>query len=398
MAIVIGLMSGTSADGIDAALVQIEGSMQATRVQLRAFHTTAYSPGLREAVLRASDPRTGTVDLLCRLNAALGEAFAAAAIDVAARAGLPMDAIDLIGSHGQTVHHLPAPMSLGGYTVRASLQLGEPCVIAERTGVTTVADFRPRDLAAGGEGAPLAPYAHYLLFRDDERTRVVHNIGGISNVTVIPAGGALEQVYAFDTGPGNMPIDAVVGRLTGGRETCDRDGQRASRGRVCHPLLEALLAHPYLARTPPKSTGRETFGDAFLDDVDARAVRAGIGADDLVATVTAFAAATMLDAYRRFILPRYPRIEIVLCGGGSHNPALVGQLREGLSPAICRSSDDFGFPADGLEAVIFAVLAYETAWGHPTNVPTATGAQRPVILGKMVPGRDGWTRGPFPPC
>lgn len=364
------------------------------QAQVRAFQTYPFSDEMRETILQASDPSRGTVDLLCRLNVALGEAFARAASDVASQAGIPLTAIDLIGSHGQTVQHLPQPTVCGGYLVRATLQLGEPCVIAERTGVTTVADFRPRDLAAGGEGAPLAPYVHYLLFGDVALTRVVHNIGGISNVTVIPASATLGDIFAFDTGPGNMLIDGIVRRLSGGQEAYDRDGQRAFRGRAHRPLVEDLLGHPYLARMPPKSTGREVFGQVFLDDIWARASHIGISDDDLVATVTAFTAATMIDAYRRFILPRYPLVEVVLCGGGSHNPALIRPFHEGLSPTRFRSSDDFGIAADALEAVIFAVLAYETVCGHATNVLTATGAQGRVILGKVVPGWKGWTGWP----
>jgi anhydro-N-acetylmuramic acid kinase len=395
MPLVIGLMSGTSADGVDAALVRLEGSARLTQVHVEAFHTYPFPPGMRQAILAASEPRTGTVDLLCRLNVALGELFAEAAMAVAEHAAIPITAVDLIGSHGQTVHHLPQPSPLNGYCVRGTLQLGEPSIIAERTGVMTVADFRPRDMAVGGEGAPLAPYVHYLLFGDAQKTRVVHNIGGISNVTVLPAGGTLADVVAFDTGPGNMPIDAMVGRLTGERETFDRDGQRASRGRVHQGLVQELLAHPFLARTPPKSTGREAFGAIFVDDLLARSRRMGVAGDDLVATVTAFTAATMIDAYRRFILPQHPGLESVLCGGGSHNPALADPLRRELPQIVWRSSNAFGISPDALEAVIFAVLAHETMCGHPANVPAATGARRAVLLGKVVPGRHGWGKLPW---
>jgi anhydro-N-acetylmuramic acid kinase len=383
-------MSGTSADGVDAALVHVEGSAQATQVRLQAFLTHPFPPGMRQTILAASAPRTGSVDLLCRLNVALGEVFAEAAHAVAQRAGVPMTAVELIGSHGQTVQHLPEPTPYHGYTVRATLQLGEPCVIAERTGVMTVADFRPRDMAAGGEGAPLAPYVHHLLFADSQRTRVVHNIGGISNVTVLPAGGSLADIMAFDTGPGNMLIDAAVARLTQGREAFDRDGQLASRGRVHGPLVAALLSHPFLRRQPPKSTGREAFGEAFLEEVWRRAEGLGVMGDDLVATLTAFSAASMADAYRRFILPRYPCVEGVLCGGGRHNPALIAQLRRDMPQVAWLTCEAFGIPAEALEAVIFAVLAYETVGGRPANVPSATGAHRPVILGKVAPGREGW--------
>jgi anhydro-N-acetylmuramic acid kinase len=390
MPLVIGLMSGTSADGVDAALVQIEGSARATRIRLQAYHTFPFPPGMREAILAASDPRTGTVDLLCRLNVALGEVFAEAALEVARQAGITIGAVDLIGSHGQTVQHLPEPAPLGGYPIRATLQLAEPSVIAERTGVMTVADFRPRDMAAGGEGAPLAPYVHDVLFGDAHRTRIVHNIGGISNVTVLPAGGELADMLAFDTGPGNMPIDGAIGRLTGDQETFDKDGARARRGRVHQPFVEELLAHPFLRRPPPKSTGREAFGAAFVDQVFARGVELGVMDDDLIATLTAFTAATIADAYRRFVLPRHPHVESILCGGGGRNPTLTAWLRRELLEVEWRMCDDFGISADALEAVIFAVLAHETICGHAANVPTATGARRAVILGKVMPGRDGW--------
>jgi anhydro-N-acetylmuramic acid kinase len=370
--------------------VQIEGSARSTRIRLEAFYTFPFPPGMREAILAASDSRSGTVDLLCRLNVALGEIFAEAALEVARQASIPIGAVDLIGSHGQTVQHMPVPSPLAGHSIRATLQLGEPSVIAERTGVMTVADFRPRDMAAGGEGAPLAPYVHYVLFGDAHRTRIIHNIGGISNVTVLPAGGELMDVLAFDTGPGNMPIDGAIGRLTGDRESFDKDGARARCGRVDQALVEELLAHPFLRRLPPKSTGREGFGSVFLDQVFARAMELGVMGDDLIATLTAFTAATIADAYRRFILPRHPHLESVLCGGGSRNPTLTSWFSRELREVEWRVCDDFGISADALEAVIFAVLAHETVCGHAANVPTATGAKRAVILGKVVPGRDGW--------
>ena len=390
MPLVIGLLSGTSADGVDAALVRIDGGARPIRPHVEAFQTFPFPASMREAILAASDPQTGSVDLLCRLNVALGEVFAEAAVAVARLGGVTVEAVDLIGSHGQTVHHLPQPAPIGGYSVRATLQLGEPSVIAERTGIMTVADFRPRDMAAGGEGAPLAPYVHHALFADAQRTRLVHNIGGISNLTVLPAGGSLEDVWAFDTGPGNMPIDGVVSRLTANRETFDRDGGYAARGHVSTAVIEALLTHPFLDRPPPKSTGREDFGRLWLDHVFARAAELGLGDADLIASVTAFTAATMVEAYQRFVLPRYPEVESVLCGGGSRNPALVGWLRQDLPEVSWHSCDEFGLSADALEAVIFALLAYETIRGHATNVPTATGARRAVLLGKVVPGREGW--------
>jgi anhydro-N-acetylmuramic acid kinase len=391
MPLAIGLMSGTSADGVDAALVQIADDAGSIHLDLHGFHTLPFPAGMREAILTASDPRTGTVDLLCRLNVALGEVFADAALEVSRRAGIAISKVDLIGSHGQTVQHLPEPSPLGGYPICATLQLGEPSVIAERTGVMTVADFRPRDMAAGGEGAPLAPYVHYRLFSDVECPRVVHNIGGISNVTVLPAGGSLGDVLAFDTGPGNMLIDGAVSFLTRGQQLFDKDGVRARRGRVHQPFVGELCAHPFFGRHPPKSTGREAFGGAFLHRVLARGLEQGVSGDDLIATLTAFTVMTMAEAYRNFILPHHSAVESILCGGGSHNPLLTSWLRRELHEVTWRMCDEFGVSADALEAVAFAVLAHETVCGRSANVPSATGARHEVILGKVVPGRDGWT-------
>jgi anhydro-N-acetylmuramic acid kinase len=390
MALVIGLISGTSADGVDAALVRIDGGAQASGIRLEASLTYPYPAGLREAIWHASEAHTGSVDLLCRLNVVLGEVFAEAALAVTRQADVALHAIDLIGSHGQTVQHLPQPSALAGYAVRATLQLGEPCVIAERTGVTTVADFRHRDMAAGGEGAPLAPYGHYLLFKDAQHTRVVHNIGGISNVTLLPAAGSLADVIAFDTGPGNMLIDGLVSLLTQGREPFDKDGQWARQGQIHHAWLRELLTHPFLRRPPPKSTGRETFGKMVVEELFRRSIQLALSPADVLATVTAFSAATMVDAYRRFILPRHPHLEGILCGGGSRNPTLIGHLRQELPEVTWRSSDEFGLSADALEAVIFAILAYETMAGRPANVPSATGARHAVVMGKIVPGQEGW--------
>ena len=390
MPLVIGLMSGTSADGVDAALVQIDGSAHAPCIRLHAFQTYPFPEGMREAILAASDPQSSTVDLLCRLNVALGEVFAEAALAVVREAGISISAVELIGSHGQTVRHLPEPSPFCGYPIRATFQLAEPSVIAERTGVTTVADFRPRDMAAGGEGAPLTPYVHYLLFSDAQRSRIIHNIGGISNITVLPAGGDLTDVLAFDTGPGNMLIDGAVSRLTAGREAFDKDGVRARRGQVHRPLVDELLTHPFLPRQPPKSTGREAFGAVFLEEVFARGIELGVLGDDLIATLAAFTVAAMADAYRRFVLTRQARVESILCGGGSRNPTLTAWLRRELPDIDWRLCDDFGISADALEAVTFAVLAYATVRGQAANVPTATGARQAVVLGKVVPGKDGW--------
>lgn len=377
---VAGLMSGTSADGVDVAIADIGPR----GVEVVAFGTVAYPAALRRQIFRLFRPETARIDDLCHLNVVLGEVFAGALLRVCRTSGVRLDSIDLIGSHGQTVYHIPEGRRWGRRRVRSTLQIGEPCVIAERTGIATVADFRPRDVAAGGEGAPLVPYVDYLLFADTRRSRAVQNIGGIANVTHLPAGGGIADVVAFDTGPGNMVIDRVAHRVTRGRRAYDAGGRLAARGRVSETLLAELMRHPYLARRPPKSTGRETFGTPWADAVYDRARRGRIAPRDILATVTALTAESIAEAYRRHLGGGID--EVILCGGGARNRTLVNRLQARVAPAKVLRTDDFGLDADAKEAVSFAVLAYETMRGRPGNVPAATGARRPVILGKIVPG------------
>ena len=379
---VVGLMSGTSADGVDAALVDVRPP--GTQVEVLAFETYPYPRALRAAVLAACRSDTGRVDDVCHLNFAIGEVFADAVLRLARRARVPLRSIDLVGSHGQTLYHIPAGRPLGGRRIRSTLQVGEPSVIAERTGITTVADFRPRDIAAGGQGAPLVPLADYLLFRHPRRTRAVQNIGGIANVTLLPAGCDESGVLAFDTGPGNMILDRLAQRLTAGRLSYDKDGRLASRGKVNRTLLAELLRHPFLRKRPPRTTGREEFGSQFADALLDRSRRRGLAPRDLMATAAAFTAACIADAYGRF--SPAPVDEVILCGGGSRNPVLVGLLTALLAPARVALTDDFGINADAKEAVSFALLAARTAWGLSGNVPSATGARAGVVLGKIVPG------------
>ena len=376
---VAGLMSGTSADGVDAAIVDIGPR----GVHLVAFDTFPHPRAVREQIFQCFDPSTARVDDLCHLNFVLGEVFADAVIHLADESGVPLRSIDIIGSHGQTVYHIPEGRRFGRKVIRSTLQIGEPSVIAERTGITTVADFRPRDIAAGGEGAPLVPYADYFLFRDRRKGRAVQNIGGIANVTFLPPGAAADRIIAFDTGPGNMMIDRIAHHATGGRASYDAGGRLAARGQVNERLLAELMRHPYLRRRPPKSTGRETFGAHFADAVYRRARRRRLPTLDILATVTAFTARSIADAYRRF-LPAMPD-EVLLCGGGARNRTLVGRLRDELRPARIAPMDDFGLPARAKEAVSFAILAYATVHGIPNNVPSATGARSQVVLGKIVP-------------
>lgn len=383
---VIGLMSGTSGDGVDAALVSIEGGGHALKVAPRASLTLTYPPALRERLLAAA--ADGGVAEVCRLNAALGEWFALAARRVARRAGLPLAEVHLIGSHGQTIHHLPKPVREPGVgMVRSTLQIAEPAVIAERTGVTVVADFRPRDLAAGGEGAPLTPYVHYLLLRHAGRSRLIVNLGGISNVTYLPAGAPLDAVRAFDTGPGNMVLDALVRRLTAGRLAMDRDGRMAARGRVDAELLTTLLAHPFLRRTPPKSTGREEFGEPFLRRIVEVQRRRRRPLEDILATCALFTAMTV-GAARRWLAG--PVDEVLVGGGGARNRTVMTDLAAVFAPVPVRTFEEAGWDSRGFEAVAFAVLAHQTIHGECANIPSATGAAHPVLLGTIVPSGPDW--------
>jgi anhydro-N-acetylmuramic acid kinase len=382
---IIGLMSGTSVDGVDAVLMTIRGSGLATCVQVLAHDTFPYPPLLRTDILAASDPVTSSVDLICHLNFAVGACFADAALAIADTAGVVIDNVALIGSHGQTIYHIPIASDTPRRQV-STLQIGEPCLIAERTGVTTIADFRPRDMAAGGLGAPLAPYGHYLLFADPTRPKLVQNIGGIANVSVL-ASPDIMRTLAFDTGPGNMLIDAAVEHATGGAQHYDVDGRIAAQG-VVHPdLLSTLLDHAFLSQPPPKATGRETFGAPLWQTLLRRAEACQLAPEDIVRTCTAFTVESLLLNYERFIFPQWAIDEVVVCGGGAVNPVLMTHLRARLAPTAVTTPEDYGYPNAALEAMIFAVLANETWHGNPANIPCSTGAQHPVVLGKIIPGR-----------
>ena len=377
--LVVGLMSGTSADGVDAAVVEISSR----KVQLLAFDTFMYPASLRRQILGLCRPESARLDDICHYNFVLGEVFADAVIKLCSKSGIALDSIALIGSHGQTIYHQPHGKRYGRKMVRSTLQIGEPSVIAQRTGITTVADFRPRDMAAGGEGAPLVPYADYVLFKHKRLTRAVQNIGGIANVTFLPGGCTQDDIIAFDTGPGNMVIDGIVRLISGGRKRYDPGGKMAARGTVNKRLLNELLRHPFFRQRPPKSTGREDFGTDFAERIYRRAGKKGLADADIVATVTALTAKTIAQAYRRFgaAMPD----ELILCGGGSHNRTLVEMLHAEMPDVKMLSTDEFGISVDAKEAVSFAILAWATIKGMASNVPTVTGAERPVILGKIVP-------------
>lgn len=367
----IGLISGTSADGAEAALCRIRGTGAAVRLKLVAHIRSPFRPALAERIRRAN-----TKQELSELNVLLGERFASAALRVIVQAGLTPSDIDLIGSHGQTVAHLPRPLSRHPST----LQIGEASVIAERTGIPTVCDFRTRDVAAGGQGAPLVPYADWALFRKPGVHRAFQNIGGIGNLSVI--GDRLEDTLAFDTGPGNMLLDELARRVSSGALSCDLNGSLSRRGRVIPALLEQLLRHPFLLRPPPRSTGREGFGEALAEDLWKRGRRRPF---DLMATALAFTVEATARAYERYVLPNFRLEGIYVSGGGTRNPRLMSALRSRLSTTSVASLSTLGFPEEAKEAACFALLASECLSGSPQNVPSATGARHPVILGKIVP-------------
>jgi anhydro-N-acetylmuramic acid kinase len=317
----------------------------------------------------------------------LGEAFAAAALALIHEAGLTPPRIDLIGSHGQTIYHAPhPPVSAAGLpAVPVTVQIGSGAIIAARTGITTVYDFRVADLARGGEGAPLAPYVDYLLLGDSEAL-AVQNIGGIGNVTVIPRGQGAAGVFAFDTGPGNMLIDALATRVSHGELQYDVAGALAAQGVPARALLDDALEDPYFARRPPKSTGREDFGTTYAAEFHARAASLGLSDADILATATALTARSIADAYRRFVLPVTPLDAVLLCGGGARNHTLRRMLAAELAPLPVGRVEARGLPGDAKEAIAFAVLAYETAYGRPGTLPATTGASEAAVLGAVAPG------------
>lgn len=378
----VGLISGTSADGIDAALVEVTGAGLTARLRLIAGLTRPIAPPDRDELFQIFDPPVATVDRICRFNFRLGECFADAALAVIERAGLTPAEVDLVGSAGQTVWHIPAPHG-------ATLQIAEPAVIAERTGLPVVADFRVADIAAGGHGAPLVPYFDLVAYRNPSRSRAVQNIGGIGNVTYLPAGcgpdtmGA-QMVIAFDTGPGNMVIDGVMQALSGGKEAYDRDGAMASRGRPDQRWLAELMADPFFSQPPPKSTGREVYGRPFVARLLEQARGRGLSAEDTVATVSALTADSIVRAYRDFLVPRAGLDEVVLCGGGSYNLFLRRRITAALGVPVL-TSEDVGVNGKLKEAMAFALMASDAVAGLTTNVPGATGASGPRVLGKFVP-------------
>ncbi|WP_134685664.1 anhydro-N-acetylmuramic acid kinase AnmK [Brevibacillus migulae] len=378
MGYIIGLMSGTSLDGIDAALTRIEGSGMETKVELIDFLTLPFSNEIKREIMAGTSPELSNVQLLCSLNVKLGELFADAVEAICRKNSLPFSQLTAIGSHGQTMYH--QPMQEGKY-VPSTLQIGEPAIIAYRTNTLVVSNFRTMDMAAGGQGAPLVPYTELILYRDEQKSRLLQNIGGIGNVTVIPKGAAGDDVYAFDTGPGNMIIDELCRMLFD--LPYDKNGELAAQGTVDQALLASCMRLPFLTQSPPKSTGRELFGKHFVE----RLVRAfaHVSKHDLLATMTMFTAASIAESYKQFVFPKQHIDEVIIGGGGSYNLTLLRMLRERLGEN-CRvlTQEDLGFSSEAKEAIAFAILANETLHRLPGNLPSATGAREPVILGNLT--------------
>lgn len=378
--LVVGLMSGTSVDGIDAVLLRVREAGPATRFEQLAYVERPFPAAVRAMILRNSLPATARIDEVTRLNMLLAHLYADAVKAVARRARVAMDRIDLIGCHGQTVHHLPGRHRIAGKDVRATLQLGDVSALATLTGITTVGNFRTADMAVGGQGAPLVPYFDWLMFRSAERPRILVNIGGIANITVLPAGCAASDVVAFDTGPGNMIVDGLMKRLYGRRY--DRGGKTAASGKPVAGLLRWLLAHPYLRVRPPKSTGREVYDERFLSELLQRAK--GAAHADIIHTAALYTPLAIHDAYRRFVQGAMTVDEIIVSGGGAKNAFFMDALNGLFCDARVSTADAVGMSGDAKEAICFAILANETVHGNAANLPRVTGARRPVVLGVVA--------------
>ena len=383
--LVLGLMSGTSADGIDVALARISGAPPHLNAKLLGHTSSKFPTALRKEILRVAEQHPISAGELSQLNFRLGEVFADAALAACRKFRISPKRIGLIGSHGQTIFHQGKPAPYLGHATSSTLQIGEPAVIAARTGLTTVGDFRPADIALGGQGAPLVPYADYLLYRHEKLGRVSLNLGGIANITVIPAAAKPQQIIAFDTGPANMLMDALVAHFTKGRQGFDKGGQLALKGRDIPLLNSQLLKEPYLYEPPPKSTGREYFGEEYLQKLLQLGRKYRAKPNDLIRAATWFTVVSVRLAIELFVLPKTKVHQLIVSGGGANNPLIFSFLSEFYRPhgiEVLKSSH-FGIPIDAKEAFAFALMAYETFHHCPSNLPSATGARGPAILGKI---------------
>ncbi|MCU5375971.1 anhydro-N-acetylmuramic acid kinase AnmK [Bacillus cereus] len=376
---IAGVMSGTSLDGIDVALVHIEGSGVGSKVELIHFTTVPFCNDIKNEIQQALSIKNSNVQLICSLNFKLGLCFANAVKEVCKEANFPLEQLDVIGSHGQTIYHQPKQ---DGTMIQSTLQIGEPAVIAYETKTTVISNFRTMDMAAGGQGAPLVPYSEIILYRHQTKNRLLQNIGGIGNVTVIPSQLSEKSVIAFDTGPGNMVIDEVCQRLF--QLSYDQNGKVAKQGVVVEEILTFCMNHPFLKMSPPKSTGREQFGEEFVSELLKRFEKHS--KENILTTVTMFTASSIVYHYKEFILPYYEIDEVILGGGGSYNDTLVEMIRYGLKEEKCALflQEDIGYSSEAKEAIAFAILANETYHRNPSNVPSATGATQTVVLGNIT--------------
>ena len=381
--IIIGLMSGTSADGIDIAVCDINGKPGNMTATIIAAETYLYERDIRQRILDCCDPQSSHVDKIAQLHVDLAEIFASCIHQLLESSGNTTRDIDLVASHGQTLWH----NVLENGSVSASLQITEASVIAERTGITTISNFRARDIAAGGQGAPLTGYVDWLLLRHPVKWRAIQNIGGMGNVTFLPPLNTDHTMpIAFDTGPGNALLDTAVAHFTNGNKTYDKDGILAKQGRIDEEWLDEMLRHPYYERSFPKTTGRELFGTQAAMQLIDEGKQRSLGDTEIIATLTALTATNIADAYKRFAPAQVH--EVILGGGGQHNPVMRGLLTELLAPAVVRTHEDIGMNSDFKEALVFAVLAYETWHGRPGTLPSLTGAQHARILGQITPGSN----------
>jgi len=378
---IVGLMTGTSADAVDATLVSFRGlDLESTHSVMRSVESPL-DPALRKEILHVAAAETVAPERMLRLDQALGECYAATVLELLAGAGCAPQEVDAIGMHGQTVRHVPRAEGAGQ---ALTLQLGSAAVLAERTGIAVVSDFRSRDTAAGGEGAPLVPRVDWWLFRSPRESRVLLNLGGMANVTYLPRGGEVGDLVGFDTGPGNVLLDALVAIMSPG-ESFDEGGRRAGRGRVADALLEELIQDPFFAQPPPRSTGRERFGASYATALRGRGLALGLSDDDLLATAVALTAESVARGVREHLLPR--GVDAVYAsGGGVRNATLMQALADRLRPVPISSIDALGVDAGSKEALAFAFLAHQTLCGAPGNVPSATGASHLVVLGHVTPG------------
>lgn len=374
----VGLMSGTSLDGVDAVLVDIIGTGLDTKVEVIAFNTYEIPESIKEEIKKACLQNESSSALICSLNFKLGYLFSDAVKSICKEANIKTEELEFVATHGQTVYHIPK--SIGTY-IPSTLQIGEPSIIAFENNVKVVSNFRTMDIAAGGEGAPLVPYSEFILYGGRGEDIALQNIGGIGNVTVIPGIKDMRKIYAFDTGPGNMMIDEACQRLFGVKY--DKGGQIANRGKVNKKMLDKLMSHPYISLVPPKSTGREEFGEDYvcllLEEYS------DLPKEDIIATLTAFTAESIIYSYKKHIIPKTNLRKVIIGGGGAHNKTLIEFIKNGLDGIEVLTQEDVGYSSDAKEAIAFAILGNETIHGNPSNIPSATGANTNVILGNITP-------------